>query len=138
MDQNAPSPAPGIGWFFVLAELRAGGFPSKELLEYARRSGGHKPPDVVDFLTKLGAGEIIRPKGRPPISQFDREALGDYVRGVLNDIHAELVEARQGGEHLLGSPMDVAMEMTVDRLAREGMGYSVDTVRDIHLRRKGW
>jgi hypothetical protein len=135
---DSPQPKPGIGWFFVLAELRADGFPSKELLEYARLSGGHKPPEVVDFLAGLGSGEIIRPRGRAAISQFEREVIGDYVRGVLAEIHADLRAARKAGEHFSGSPLDAAMEVTSEKLLQEGMEYSVETIRDIRLKRKGW
>jgi hypothetical protein len=138
MSKSSKPPAPGGGWYFVWIELKAGGFPSKALLAHGRACGGYCPPEVVDFLSKLALGEVKRPRGRESFSRFEREVLGDYVRGLLEEAYDKVLERRDAGEHLLGSPMDNAMEETKACLAREGIRYSTETIRDIRLRRRGW
>jgi hypothetical protein len=138
LERDSKVPEPGLGWYFVHIELAAGGFPSESMLKYARLGGGHKTPEVIEFLSKLAAGEIKRPKGRPHVSRFEREVIGDYIRGVLDDHYEERKAARKSGEHFAGSPLDAAFELTKDSLRAEEMGYSIDTLRDIRLRRNGW
>jgi len=135
-----PQPAFYLGhpWFETMMELRHGEFPSSAGLAFGLRSDAPVPPEVREFLAKWVAGEIKRPKGRPRRNWMDREFTGNWVRATYALMLEMATEARDAGEHLAGTPSEVALEMTRDHLASDGHHMSVEAIRDAVNRRHGW
>lgn len=133
---------PGLGdpWLEVVVDLRRSPpqFPTKKGLLTGLRSKTPVPEEVREFLAKLVSGEMKRPKGTPKQGWFEREIIGMHVRTTYEFIKELMAEEQQTGEQLGDKPSEIALIRTQDMLATEGEHRSVESIRDIILRRKGW